>query len=936
MKKPLPISSGHCLKTPTCSTFSIIFTLTMLFSFPLISNGQYLHRSGKKIVDGDGKEIILRGMGLGGWMLQEGYMLETSAFANPQHEIRERIVDVVGEANTVEFYDAWLANHVTERDIDSLAAWGFNSVRLPMHYNLYTLPIEAEPVAGQNTWLTKGFELTDKLLQWCEKNEMYLILDLHAAPGGQGKDAGISDYDKDKPSLWESEANKQKTIALWKKLAERYATKKWIGGYDLINETNWAFTGDNINGCNESTNVPLRTLLIAITNAIREVDANHLIFIEGNCWANNHNGLWPRWDENIAASFHKYWNYNDQGSIQGLLNLRDAQDVPLWMGESGENSNTWFTNAIKLLEENHIGWSWWPLKKVGGVNSSFSVEKKSGYSALLSYWQTGSGKPSVAVAKASLMELAEGLKIDNTLYRKDIADAMIRQVNTTATIPYTHHVAPGVVPATDFDLGRNNFAYADKDTANYHVATQTYTAWNTGWAYRNDGVDIQPTDDKHADANGYNIGWTEDGEWMQYTIDVDSNAGYNVVIRYAAASGNSQIQLTTNGNVSSSVITLPSTGGYSTYQDATISDIILPEGFQKIRLKFIKGGANLSFLKFVLSKKVSDVAFLALTGESDNTLGNSITLTLNKKVDASTLTNGTGFTVKINGNTATIQSITDVGNNRIKITLDQTFTDADNLRVSYNSDVVKSEDAKLLNHFTDLSITNALPFHFAIPTRIEAERFTVNNGLQLETTTDTGGGQNLGYTNVNDYVEYRIRVAETGHYPLKVRVASNGAAGKLKFTQHNSTGAELNSVTVNMPVTGGWQSWTTVNAMMDLEAGTSILRVSVLQPEFNLNWYEFGEPDVISSNEEKTGSLNLFPNPTSGELYIDFPKEAYSLKNSLIIRSIAGTSVRNLEQLSYENFTRQNVADLSAGLYIVEFSMNGKTFRSKVILTKDK
>src|SRR6187402_3933025 len=105
------------------------FKLTFLFlSLTVLATGtlsaQYLHVDGKKIVDKNGTEVILRGMGLGGWMLQEGYMLETNAFANPQHQIRARIVDVVGEANTQEFYNAWLANHVTKRDIDSLKAWG--------------------------------------------------------------------------------------------------------------------------------------------------------------------------------------------------------------------------------------------------------------------------------------------------------------------------------------------------------------------------------------------------------------------------------------------------------------------------------------------------------------------------------------------------------------------------------------------------------------------------------------------------------------------------------------------------------------------------------------------------------------------------------------------------------------------------------------------
>lgn len=156
----------------------------------------YLKTEGTQIVDEAGDEFILRGIGLGGWMLQEGYMLKTSG---PQHEIEAKIEDLVGPEKTQEFYDAWLANHMRKIDVDSMAAWGYNSIRLPMHYKLFTPPIEEEPVAGEITWREKGFEMTDQLLEWCKANNMYLILDLHAAPGGQGKNADISDYDDSKP-----------------------------------------------------------------------------------------------------------------------------------------------------------------------------------------------------------------------------------------------------------------------------------------------------------------------------------------------------------------------------------------------------------------------------------------------------------------------------------------------------------------------------------------------------------------------------------------------------------------------------------------------------------------------------------------------------------------------------------------------------------------
>src|SRR5215218_6608642 len=234
-----------------------LLSIALLISTNSMSQG-FLRADGKRIVNEKGENVLLRGMGLGGWMLQEGYMLRVSG-QGQQHKIRARITELVGDTKTQEFYDAWLANHTRKIDIDSMKAWGFNSVRLPMHYNLYTLPAEQEPVAGQHTWLEKGFRITDSLLSWCKANNMYLILDLHAAPGGQGNDVNISDRDTSRPSLWQSEGNQQKTIALWKKLAKRYANELWMGAYDILNEPNWGFEDPaNRNGLKESSNKPLR------------------------------------------------------------------------------------------------------------------------------------------------------------------------------------------------------------------------------------------------------------------------------------------------------------------------------------------------------------------------------------------------------------------------------------------------------------------------------------------------------------------------------------------------------------------------------------------------------------------------------------------------------------------------------------------------------
>ena len=264
-----------------------------------------------------------------------------------------------------------------------------------------------------------------EFLAWCKANRMYLILDLHAAPGGQGKDANISDYDPAKPSLWENEANRQKTIALWRKLAERYASEPWIGGYDLLNEPNWTFEGKDKNGKEDLSNKPIWDLYRAITKAIREVDRNHLIIIEGNGWGNNYNGFPGPWDENLVMSFHKYWNPNTQEAIARFLALREKYHLPLWLGESGENNNQWFRDCVALVERNHIGWSWWPHKKVESASCTLTIQKPNDFKKVVDYWNKSGDRPSREIAAKALFELAENCKASHCRFNTNVVQALI-------------------------------------------------------------------------------------------------------------------------------------------------------------------------------------------------------------------------------------------------------------------------------------------------------------------------------------------------------------------------------------------------------------------------------------------------------------------------------------------------------------------------------
>jgi len=553
-----------------------LFILTcFIIGFNSLYAQGFLHTKGKVIVDGSDKEILLRGMGLGGWLVQEGYMFGTSGFANSPTEIRKKVEQLIGATATEQYYETYRKNFVQRGDIQQLAAWGFNSVRLPMHYNLMT------PKGKPGEFIETGFAIIDSLLQWCKESKIYLILDLHCAPGGQNS-ANISDYDPNYPSLWQSDTNKQSTIALWRRIAERYKNETWIGGYDLLNETVWDFGGNN---------KPLRDLYIQITNTIRQVDTNHIIIIEGNNWANDFTTLSPAWDNNMVYSFHKYWNDNSSGSIQGYINLRNSTNCPLWCGESGENSNQWFADAIALLEANNIGWAWWTIKKLEGTSSLWSINKPKEYDVLLKYWSGQGSQPTATYAVNALNIFSMKTTLAACKPNKDVIDAMFRMPATTATIPFIQTSLPGMIYAVNYDMGQNNYAYKDNDYQNINGST-----YNSGWTFRNDGVDIEACSDGFS--NGFNVGWITSGEFLSYTVNVTKAGVYKADFRVATTTSGGMILVRCDNNVCSKILNVTSSGGWQSWKTITLDSVALPEGTHVITFQFLSGNFNFNYADF--------------------------------------------------------------------------------------------------------------------------------------------------------------------------------------------------------------------------------------------------------------------------------------------------------------------------------------------------
>ena len=238
----------------------------MVYLCSILLGQGFLRTDGPEIVDGNGDPILLRGFGLGGWLVPEGYMLHNKAwidgFESPT-QIENHIVDLIGANKAAEFWEEYRQNYVAQVDIDQIANWGFNHIRVPFHYKQF--------YSESNNEIPIGYQIIDELITWCEPHNMYIILDMHCAPGAQNG-GPISDSDGT-ARLWLEQEYKDLTIEIWREIAEYYAEETLIGGYDLINEP---VLPSGV-GLDE-----FRQLYIDITNAIREVDNNHIVYIEGN------------------------------------------------------------------------------------------------------------------------------------------------------------------------------------------------------------------------------------------------------------------------------------------------------------------------------------------------------------------------------------------------------------------------------------------------------------------------------------------------------------------------------------------------------------------------------------------------------------------------------------------------------------------------------
>ncbi|MBO9635256.1 MAG: carbohydrate-binding protein, partial [Chitinophagaceae bacterium] len=162
------------------------------------------------------------------------------------------------------------------------------------------------------------------------------------------------------------------------------------------------------------------------------------------------------------------------------------------------------------------------------------------------------------------------------------------------TLPFAANIIDGKVKimATGYDLGPNGYAYYDMDTANYRVSTGRSEAGNRGYAYRNDGVDIERSKDEFV------VCHTEKGEWLQYTLQVKSAGSYSIQIQAAAEKEGAKASLLLNGNNVAKAFPISVAGKGKEWAMVDAGNIYLEQGIQQLRLYVEEGGFRLSSIHF--------------------------------------------------------------------------------------------------------------------------------------------------------------------------------------------------------------------------------------------------------------------------------------------------------------------------------------------------
>jgi len=321
--------------------FLLVILQVMLLSSSYSGNHQtdmnstdthWLRVSGDQIVDQKGDTVLLRGFGLGGMLHMENFI---DGYPANEEAMREGLMKVLGEKKYDLYFDTFLKSYFTESDAAYIHSLGLNLVRIPINYHLF------EDDMNPRVIKEGAFQYLDSVIALCARHQIYTIIDLHALPGSQNQH-WHSDNPTHVASFWLQKDFQDRAIHLWEVLAERYKNQAWVAGYDLINEPA------------DPTGEKLFPYYKRLRDAIRTIDRDHILFLEGDRYATDFSKFTEVWN-NVVYTNHDYavpgfisggdypgitgGKYYDKDTLErDFLKKSEfmfSRHVPLWVGEFG-------------------------------------------------------------------------------------------------------------------------------------------------------------------------------------------------------------------------------------------------------------------------------------------------------------------------------------------------------------------------------------------------------------------------------------------------------------------------------------------------------------------------------------------------------------------------------------------------------------------------
>lgn len=337
-----------------------------------------LQVKGNQIVDEHGQVIRLRGTCVGGWMNMENFI---NGYPGDEHGQRREMAQLLGPGKAQFFFDRWLDYFFTEEDAAYLESLGMTVVRLALNYRHF------ESDAAPFKYLEAGFARLDKAVSACAKHHLYVILDLHSVQGWQNNDWHCDNSSRH-TYFWQQAQFQDRFIALWEEFSRRYKGNSTIAGYNVMNEpVSNAPSGRFLRDEDYPTDwQTINRIYHRVVQAIRIVDPEHIIFLEGDYWASRFDGMDAPFASNLVYGSHNYASpsfdphqkpitmtqrrQNRQRQEEIFLAHQGTQytqkyNAPLWVGEFGGAGGSALDDQVNVFEAYQAHWTVWTYKDIG-------------------------------------------------------------------------------------------------------------------------------------------------------------------------------------------------------------------------------------------------------------------------------------------------------------------------------------------------------------------------------------------------------------------------------------------------------------------------------------------------------------------------------------------------------------------------------------------